>query len=121
MKRLKKIYWGIQSLLLVLPVAASAQLTAPDRGSTNLPDLTGSQGLKGLLMSIINIALLFAGLIAVLFLIIGGYRYIVSAGNEEAAEKAKKTIQNAIIGLVVIILSYTLVTVIFRSLSGYSV
>ena len=56
------------------------------------------------------------GLIAVAFIIIGGFRYITSAGNEEAAEGGKKMITDAIIGLVVIILSYTIITVIMNAL-----
>jgi cytochrome bd-type quinol oxidase subunit 2 len=70
------------------------------------------------LMTLIDTALVVAGLIAVAFLIYGGFRYITSAGNDEVAEGAKKTIQNAIIGLVVIILSYVIIAVITNALIG---
>lgn len=56
--------------------------------------------------------LLFAGIIAVVFIIYGGYLYITSAGNEESAEKGKNTMVNAIIGIVIIVLSYVIVNVI---------
>lgn len=49
--------------------------------------------------------LLIAGAVAVVFLVIGGVRYLVSAGNSSQAEAAKKTIIYALGGLVVIILS----------------
>jgi len=118
--KLKKVYILVLLFLLVVPVLASAQLRNPDPVG-NLPDLTGSQGLAGFLSWIIGKILVFAGVIAVLFVIIGGYQYIFSGANEELAETGKKTLQNAIIGLIIIILSYTLVTVIFRALGGYSV
>jgi TRAP-type C4-dicarboxylate transport system permease small subunit len=75
----------------------------------------------GFIMKIINIALTVAGLVAVLFLIIGGFRYITSAGNEETAESAKKIIINAIIGIVIIILSFVIVRVISEALVNNNV
>ena len=64
----------------------------------------------------------FAGAIAVVFIIIGGYQYIASGGNEETAEKGKKTLVNAIIGIVVIVLAYAIINVLVNlvgSNSGY--
>jgi hypothetical protein len=51
-------------------------------------------------------------------LILGGYWYMAAGGNEEMSEKGKKTIINFVLGLVVIILAYTLVTVIASTLTG---
>ena len=44
------------------------------------------------------------------------FRYITAGGNEETAETAKKTITNAIIGIVVIILAFVIVRVISNAL-----
>lgn len=49
--------------------------------------------------------LLIAGALAVVFLVIGGIRYLVSAGNSAQTEGAKKTIMYALIGLIVIVIS----------------
>lgn len=49
--------------------------------------------------------LVAAGALAVLFMIIGGIRYIISAGNPTQTEAAKKTIIYALVGVVVIALS----------------
>lgn len=67
-------------------------------------------------VDIINYALALAGIVAVAFLIFGGFRYITSGGNDEAAESGKKIITNSIIGLIIIILSYVIVTVIINAL-----
>jgi hypothetical protein len=56
------------------------------------------------------------GFVAVLFLIIGGYRYITARGNEEQAEDAKRTLTNAIIGIVVVIASFVVIRVIASAL-----
>lgn len=53
-----------------------------------------------------------AGGLAIIFLIIGGIRYLVSAGNSTQTEAAKKTIIYALVGLVIVILSATIVGVL---------
>jgi len=100
--------------VLVVPMVVGAQFQPPSAGGTGLPNDTS---LSGFILKIINIALALAGLIAVLFLIIGGFRYITSAGNEETAEQAKAIILNAIIGIVVIILSFVIIRVISSALT----
>ncbi len=47
-----------------------------------------------------------------IFLIVGGYRYIIARGNEEMMEAAKKTITGAIIGIIVIVISFAIVAII---------
>lgn len=65
---------------------------------------------------ITNMALGFAGVIAVVFIIIGGYMYLTSAGNDEAAEKGRKVLTNSIIGLIIIILAATIIRVVVSTL-----
>lgn len=65
-----------------------------------------------LLKRIIEVALFFAGAIALIFLIIGGFQYIAARGNEEATEKAKKTITGAVLGIVIIIMAFAIVTIV---------
>lgn len=72
----------------------------------------------GLIRTVINWLLGIAFGIAILFLIIGGFWYVVSAGNEETAEKGKNTAINAIIGIVIIILSYVVINVVANLVSS---
>ncbi len=67
---------------------------------------------SGLLLMAINILLTFAGVVTVLFLIVGGFWYIAAAGNEETLEKGRKTLINSLVGLIVIILSAAIVRII---------
>lgn len=73
---------------------------------------------SGLIMTLINISLIFAGTIAVLFIIVGGFWYMTSAGDEEQAEKGRKTLTNAVIGLVVIIMSFAIVRIVANTVTG---
>ncbi len=68
--------------------------------------------LGGLIKTVLTILLTLSGIIAVVFIIIGGFQYMTAGGNEEQAEKGRKALVNAIIGLVVVILAFTIVTVV---------
>ncbi len=65
-----------------------------------------------LAVQVINYLSAISGTVVIIFLIIGGFLYVTSAGNEEQSEKARKIITNSIIGLVVIILAFTIVKVV---------
>ncbi|MEX0749019.1 MAG: pilin [Candidatus Saccharimonadales bacterium] len=59
--------------------------------------------------NVMDITIRLAGLLAVIFIIFGGIRYITSGGSSSAVESAKKILLNALIGLVIAILASTLV------------
>ncbi|MBX4191745.1 MAG: pilin [Candidatus Doudnabacteria bacterium] len=82
------------------------------------PGINGTNTFAGLLTYIIRLLLSIVGLISIAFIVIGGFQYITSRGDEEAASAGKKTLTNAIIGLVIVILSYVMVVVIMNGLQG---
>lgn len=100
-------------VMIAAPLAVSAQFTTPDPSGSGVAEDTE---LSELLVRIINVLLALAGLVAVVFLIVGGFRYITAGGNEEAAESGKKAIVNAVIGIVVIILSFVIVRVVSNAI-----
>lgn len=59
--------------------------------------------------NIVTAALMFAGITAVFFIIIGGYKFMTSGGDPKAVEGARKTIIYAVLGLVLILLSFAIV------------
>lgn len=67
-------------------------------------------------LAIIEILLRVSGMVAVGFIIYGGFRYLTSQGEPEAYKMAQKTIINALIGLVIAILAVTIVSFIGGSL-----
>jgi hypothetical protein len=60
----------------------------------------------------INLLISFSGVITMIFLIVGGYMLLTSAGNEEQSEKGKKILTNSLIGLVVILMAAALVRIV---------
>ena len=64
----------------------------------------------------INYFLGILGLIAVGFLIYSGILMVTAGGNEEQIGKARKIITYAVIGIVIVLLSYTIVTFISSAL-----
>lgn len=62
--------------------------------------------------NLVNAALVFAGVIALFLIIYAGYKFISSKGDPQAVDAAKKTLTYAIIGLVIIFLSFFIVQVI---------
>jgi hypothetical protein len=98
---------------LAVSYAALPNLNCNELNGLNCSTNTAS----GMIKLVINWMLGLAGLISVLFLIIGGFWYITSAGNEETAEKGKGTAINAIIGIVIIIMSWVIVNVVSNLVS----
>lgn len=54
-----------------------------------------------IVLNVIEMALILAGWIALAFILYGGFLFITSGGNASQAEKARKSIFNAVIGLVI--------------------
>jgi hypothetical protein len=59
--------------------------------------------------TIVNLLSALVGIVAVIMIIIGGFRYITSGGNDTSVTAAKNTILYAIIGLVVVALAQIIV------------
>lgn len=55
-----------------------------------------------------------AGALTILFMVIGGYQYMTSTGDDKKAESGKKTIKWAVIGLGLVLFAYAIVTVVVR-------
>ena len=72
-------------------------------------DVATLKCLPNLYKQLVNLGLFFAGFVAVVFIIIGGIRYITSGGDPKQAGSARQVITYALIGLVLILLSFTIV------------
>lgn len=75
-------------------------------------------GPNSIFVTVTNIMLFIIGAIAVIMLIVGGIRYVVSAGDQNAVTSAKNTILYAIIGIVVAFLAYAAVNFVSSQLNA---
>ena len=77
-------------------------------------------GDNGVFKRVTNTILYIVGIIAVIMLIIGGIRYVVSGGDAKKVTDAKNTILYAIIGLVICFLAFAIVNFVISALPSGS-
>ena len=70
-----------------------------------------------LIGNIIKILLSFVGLLSVIFIVVGGILYILSTGDPARIQRAKSVITNAIVGLIISLVSFAAVTFIAGAFS----
>jgi len=70
------------------------------------------------LLAVVDDLIRVAGMVAVIFVIVGGVQYATSQGNPEATSKAQKTIINALVGLVIAIIAVAAVSFIGTRISA---
>lgn len=101
--------------LSTLPMVAHAQ-----GGLSGVPPPTGTaQGdLAQVILRLINYVLAIVGVVALAYLVYGGFMYITSAGNEDKIETAKGILVNAVVGIVVIGVAAALVNFVIRGVGG---
>lgn len=80
--------------------------------------LTQVKSGREFVVKVVNYALGFLGLFAVLMVIYGGFLYLSSAGESDGPEKGKKTIMYAVIGIIIIMGSYAIVNTVLKAPGG---
>lgn len=73
-------------------------------------------GDAGIFKTITNTVLYIVGVVAVIMLIIGGVKYVVSGGDAKKVTDAKNTVLYAIIGLIIAFLAFAIVNFVITSL-----
>lgn len=101
-------------IVAIICGAAPLLLPSPVMAASSIPEIVSYTN------STLSIITLIATAAAVLFLIKGGYSYITSTGKPEILEDAKKTIRNAIIGLVVVLGANVIISIFQQALTGPS-
>jgi len=96
----------------VAPAVADDSLWQGQVGGNDIAQVYGGEGAKQdiriIVVKIINVAL---GLLAALFLtllVIAGFKYMLSGGNETKAKDAISQIKSALIGLIIVMASWAI-------------
>ena len=118
---------NVSKLLLSTFIAFTLGLA----GITNVSALTLQEGAEaaqcdgcpsdlfgdtGVFRQVTNTILYIVGIIAVIMLIIGGIRYVISGGDSKKVTDAKNTVLYAIIGLVISFLAFAIVNFVISAL-----
>lgn len=104
-------------LLFAGPVALAAPVDVlcdpqnPTTANNPLCDQqnTAQNDIFDIVQTVINILLIAAGIVAVIMIIIGGFRYVTSNGDANAATAARNTIMYAVVGLIIAGLAFVIV------------
>jgi len=91
------------------------------KDSTSLNNPLAVSSITDLLLAILNVVVIIAIPIVVLFLIYAGFLYVVAQGNAEKITEASKALMYGIIGGVIIIGSYAITTIIKSTASSFGV
>lgn len=98
-----------------LCAGSNLQIT-PDNGKCN--NSQASNTINQFVHRVVNILSAVVGVVAVIMIIFGGFRYVTSGGNDTSVTSAKNTILYAIIGLIIVALSQILVHFTIKNLSS---
>lgn len=70
------------------------------------------QSIGPVLANVVTVVLIAAAVISLFFLIFGGIRWITSGGDKSKVESARNTIIAAIIGLIIALLAFFIITIV---------
>ncbi|MFA6503783.1 MAG: pilin [Patescibacteria group bacterium] len=106
---------------MVLPMAALAQqgtLNSNDLGVGNIAGTIklGGNDVQTTAANIINVALGFLGIIAVIIVLVGGCKYMIAGGDETKTKDARGWIISGIIGLAIILAGWAITSFVIGQL-----
>lgn len=78
----------------------------------------GAIAIENFIKSIIGIFSGLAGVVAVGFIVVGGYQYVTSANNPEKLDSAKRTLICSGVGLAIIIGANVIVNIVAEAARG---
>lgn len=120
--KLKKIIsvLFVSSFLLITPLAVKAEtkLQIIDNDSTYEDGSYQLTDVQGMAVKFANIILQIVGVLTFAMFIYGGVLFLISAGSADTVKKAKKIIVAAIVGLIIVFVSYTAVQFFIESITG---
>lgn len=76
----------------------------------------GSRDIRATIASIINVALGLLGIVAVVIVLVGGFKWMTAGGNDEKVTEARKLIFAGIIGLAIILSAYAIAKFVLSQL-----
>ncbi|NCD01075.1 hypothetical protein EOL94_03215 [bacterium] len=81
---------------------------ALDTGLNEINDTIqlGSDDPRTIAARIINTAMMFLGLIAVVIILLGGFKWMTAGGSEDKVSEAKKLMGQGVIGLLIVLASW---------------
>ena len=102
-------------------VSQGTDLNAGNNGATSCTPADTQQAntnINDIIRTVINIFSIVVGVVAVIMIIVGGFRYITSGGDSSNVSSAKNTIIYALIGLVIVALAQFIVQFVLNKVTN---
>ncbi|PWB38824.1 MAG: hypothetical protein C3F02_01910 [Parcubacteria group bacterium] len=117
---MKKLF----TLALLMPVLMAAPAHAADNADAyyGINDLVqqgvrlGSKDLRTAIAGIINVVLGFLGVVAVIIVLLGGFKWMTSQGSSDKTDEAKKLIGAGVVGLAIVLAAYAVASFVLGEL-----
>ena len=108
---------GVTYLSLALPAFAQVDIDPCPKGTGGGTDFSGlcnldANNIGTVVSGVITVLLIGSAIIALFFLIWGGIRWITSGGDKAKVDSARQTIIASIIGLIIALLAFFIITVV---------
>ncbi len=100
-------------------LCAGVGLQGPGVGDCGDADADGS-GVVDIVQKVVNWLSWFVGIVSVIMIVVGGFKYITSGGDSNKVTGAKNTIIYAIIGLVIVALAQFIVKFVVANAKNVS-
>ncbi len=101
---------------LALPAFATLDPWAGREGEFQTQTGLGNRDPRDIIGAVINVMLGFLGIIAVVLILLGGFKWMTAAGNEDKVAEAKKLMAAGVIGLVIVLAAFALAQFVLRQL-----
>jgi hypothetical protein len=76
-------------------------------------DIQGSRsGISGIILQVADIAIFLLSAVAVLMIVYAGFLFVTDGGNGDRSARGKKILINSIVGIIIAIASYTIVSLV---------
>lgn len=110
----------VAPILAVPSASAQTDVYGIDKVDAGLDGALGTKNTdpRTIIGRFINFALGFLGLIAVGIILIGGFKWMTSGGNEEKTGEAKKLLGAGVIGLIIVLASWGLASWLVTNVAG---
>jgi Type IV secretion system pilin len=119
MKRILLTFFTLLSLAMSVPLLAGPQMVLADAKSdvcSGIGTASGGKGCGGsgtslthVISAVVNILSLMAGVVAVIMILVAGFRYITSGGDAGKVSGAKGALVYAVVGLIIAAMAQAIV------------
>ncbi|MDD5340930.1 MAG: hypothetical protein PHC97_00660 [Patescibacteria group bacterium] len=108
------IFLGLLALILLPQVAGAVSIDVGISYATAIG--LGTRDIRATVASIINVMMGLLGIIAIVIILVGGFKWMTAMGNEDAVKSAKSLLFQGVIGLVIVLSAYAIANFVVGSI-----